>query len=82
MRLDGKVAIVTGAGRGLGHAYAVALARAGASVVVNDVDGDAARAVAEEVGRRRRGLPRSAPPRPRTRWWRGPSRSSGAWTSW
>jgi NAD(P)-dependent dehydrogenase (short-subunit alcohol dehydrogenase family) len=50
MRLDGKVAIVTGSGRGLGRAYAVALAEAGASVVVNDVDGDAARAVAEEVG--------------------------------
>ena len=50
MRLDGKVAVVTGAGRGLGRAYAAALARAGASVVVNDVDGDAARAVAQEIG--------------------------------
>jgi len=50
MRLDGKVAVVTGSGRGLGRAYAAALARAGASVVVNDVDGDAARAVAEEIG--------------------------------
>ena len=50
MRLDGKVAVVTGSGRGLGRAYAAALAQAGASVVVNDVDGDAARAVAEEIG--------------------------------
>jgi NAD(P)-dependent dehydrogenase (short-subunit alcohol dehydrogenase family) len=50
MRLDGKVAIVTGSGRGLGRAYAAALAQAGAKVVVNDVDGDAARAVAEEIG--------------------------------
>jgi NAD(P)-dependent dehydrogenase (short-subunit alcohol dehydrogenase family) len=36
-RLDSKVAVVTGAGRGLGRAYALALARAGAAVVVNDV---------------------------------------------
>ncbi|MBU2696413.1 3-oxoacyl-ACP reductase [Pimelobacter sp. 30-1] len=37
--LDGKVAIVTGAGAGLGRAEAVALARAGARVVVNDLPG-------------------------------------------
>jgi NAD(P)-dependent dehydrogenase (short-subunit alcohol dehydrogenase family) len=36
--LEGRVAIVTGSGRGLGLAYAQALARAGAAVVVNDVD--------------------------------------------
>ncbi|MDQ1204848.1 SDR family NAD(P)-dependent oxidoreductase [Microbacterium sp. SORGH_AS_0862] len=38
MSLDGKVAIVTGSGRGLGLAYAQELARQGARVVVNDVD--------------------------------------------
>ncbi|HET8926841.1 MAG TPA: SDR family NAD(P)-dependent oxidoreductase, partial [Microbacterium sp.] len=37
MSLDGKVAIVTGSGRGLGLAYAQELARQGAAVVINDV---------------------------------------------
>jgi 3-oxoacyl-[acyl-carrier protein] reductase len=43
------VAVITGAGRGLGFAYARALAAAGASVVVNDIDGDLATQAAQAI---------------------------------
>ena len=35
--LEGKIAIVTGAGQGVGRAIAEGLAKSGASVVINDV---------------------------------------------
>jgi NAD(P)-dependent dehydrogenase (short-subunit alcohol dehydrogenase family) len=47
--LDGRVAIVTGSGRGLGLAYAQRLAADGAAVVVNDVDPDTADAAVKSI---------------------------------
>jgi NAD(P)-dependent dehydrogenase (short-subunit alcohol dehydrogenase family) len=47
--LDGRVAIVTGAGGGLGRAYSLLLAREGAAVLVNDMNGEAAARVVAEV---------------------------------
>jgi NAD(P)-dependent dehydrogenase (short-subunit alcohol dehydrogenase family) len=50
-RLEGKVAIVTGAGSGIGEATARLMAHEGASVVVADIDGPAAERVAGELDR-------------------------------
>ena len=47
--LDGRVAIITGAGRGIGRAYALLFAAEGARVVVNDADLAEAKAVVAEI---------------------------------
>jgi NAD(P)-dependent dehydrogenase (short-subunit alcohol dehydrogenase family) len=49
MRLEGRVALVTGAGGGIGAATARRFAREGATVVVNDVDMELARPVVTEL---------------------------------
>jgi 3(or 17)beta-hydroxysteroid dehydrogenase len=49
-RVEGKVAIVTGGGAGIGRATARRLAEEGALVTVTDVDMEAGRAVADELG--------------------------------
>jgi NAD(P)-dependent dehydrogenase (short-subunit alcohol dehydrogenase family) len=50
MKLQGKVAIVTGGGRGIGEGIVQCLAEEGADVAVVDLDGDNARAVVDAVG--------------------------------
>jgi len=49
MKLNGKIAIVTGAGRGIGASIALTLAREGANVVIIDVDKQSAENVANKI---------------------------------
>jgi NAD(P)-dependent dehydrogenase (short-subunit alcohol dehydrogenase family) len=49
MHLQGKSVVVTGAGRGMGAAFAAGAAALGAAVMVNDLDGDCAQKVADDI---------------------------------
>ncbi|MGP3723805.1 L-iditol 2-dehydrogenase [Cereibacter sphaeroides] len=50
MRLDGKTALITGSARGIGRAFAEAYVREGARVAIADINLEAARATAAEIG--------------------------------
>lgn len=65
MKLNGKVAIITGAGSGIGYEAARLFAAEGALVIVADRDGDAAGRVRDELAARPR--PWTSPRRPKSR---------------
>ena len=50
MRLDGKIALVTGGGRGIGRAIAEDFIAEGATVILGELDGDLGEATAREIG--------------------------------
>ncbi|MBI3224718.1 MAG: SDR family oxidoreductase [Mycolicibacterium cosmeticum] len=56
MQIEGRVAVITGAGSGIGRALAHGFAAAGAAVVAGDINGDAAAATAASIGERAVGV--------------------------
>lgn len=51
MKLEGRIAVITGAGRGIGRAIALKMAQEGADVVVADIDLESVQAVVEELSK-------------------------------
>ena len=66
-RLEGKVAIITGASQGMGESHARTFVREGAKVVLTDINTDRGQQIARELGAR---LPMARGP-PNERWGSG-----------
>ena len=81
-RLDGEVAVVTGAGKGIGRAIAIGLAEAGADVALasrTQADLDTVAAEIRKLGRRALPLATDEPPPTRSKSWpRRPWRNSAS----
>jgi NAD(P)-dependent dehydrogenase (short-subunit alcohol dehydrogenase family) len=79
--LEGRVAVVTGAGSGIGRGTALALAESGMHVVVADIDEASAKAVAGAEDDRSPSRPTSPTATPSARWRTPPTTSSAPSTS-